>query len=458
MAAPAPSAPVQATVEEFIKALRASEVRVSPAEAIDAHRALMEVGYQDRALVRDALCITLAKTPEEVDRFDECFDAFFTRDAFQGEAARPQPSQGQAGEGGDLADLPLAQMLLENDAVSLNQAMEAAARRARATDVRLITQRNLLSRRILDEMGLRDLEELIQRLREMGLPRDAALADRLAERRETLFQESSRFVDRQMALYASETGRKMREQLLGQAKLTAVEPEEMRQMEALVKRMAKRLATRYARKRHRAHRGYLDVRKTIRKSMGYGGVPFDIVWKNETIEKPKIVAICDVSRSVAAAAQFMLLFLYSLNEVIEKLEAFAFSDRLIRVGDILENEGLDSAIATIIKKIGMRPTDYGRALADFTELHRDDLDRHTTIIVLGDGRSNYANPRLDIMRDISHRARAVIWLNPEPETYWGQGDSRMNEYKRFCNVAKVCNTLNQLERIIDDVLRTYMPR
>jgi hypothetical protein len=106
----------------------------------------------------------------------------------------------------------------------------------------------------------------------------------------------------------------------------------------------------------------------------------------------------------------------------------------------------------------MRPTDYGRALADFNELQREELDRHTTIIILGDGRSNYANPRLDIMRDIAHRARAVIWLNPEPETYWGQGDSRMDQYKRFCNVAKVCNTLNQLERIIEDVLRTYMPR
>ncbi|HLY81064.1 MAG TPA: VWA domain-containing protein, partial [Caulobacteraceae bacterium] len=304
----------------------------------------------------------------------------------------------------------------------------------------------------------RELEELIQRLREMGLPRDAALADRLAERREALFEESSRFVDRQMQLYASETGRRMREKLLAETKLTSVEPEEMRSMEALVRRMAKRLASRYGRKRHRADRGRLDVRKTIRRSMPYGGVPFDIVWKREVIEKPKIVAICDVSRSVAAAAQFMLLFLYSLSEVIEKLEAFAFSDRLIRVGDILEEENLDQAIASIIKKIGMRPTDYGRALVDFTELHRADLDRHTTVIILGDGRSNYSNPRLDIMREISHRARAVIWLNPEPETYWGQGDSRMDQYKRFCNVAKVCNTLNQLERIIEDVLRTYMPR
>ena len=453
-------ASIQAPIEEFIKALRASEVRVSPAEAIDAHRALIEIGYGDRTLVRDALCVTLAKSEDEVARFDEVFDAFFARDAFRPEAASPQSAEGPAGGGAAEApgDLPLAQLLLAGDTVALNQMMEAAARRARSTDVRLNTQRNLLSRRILDEMGLRELEELIQRLREMGMPRDAALADRLAERREALFEEASRFTDRQMRLYASETGRRLRETVLGQAKLTAVEPEDMRQMEALVKRMAKRLATRYSRKRHRADKGKLDVRKTIRRSMGYGGVPFDIVWKTETIEKPKIVALCDVSRSVAAAAQFMLLFLYSLNEVVEKLEAFAFSDRLIRVGDILEAEELDAAIASIIKKIGMRPTDYGRALVDFSELHRDDLDRHTTVIILGDGRSNYSNPRLDVMREISHRARAVIWLNPEPETYWNQGDSRMDQYKRFCSVAKVCNTLNQLERIIEDVLRTYMPR
>jgi len=449
------ASPMQATIEDFIKALRASEVRVSPAEASDAHRALLEIGYDDRTLLKDALCIALAKTEDEVERFDECFDAYFTRDEFRGKPA----AQGQmsADEAAGAAELPLAELLLEGDQVSLAQMMEQAADRARATDVRLNTQRNLLSRRMLDEMGLRELEELIQRLREMGLPRDQDLADRLAERREALFVEAGKFVDRQMVLYASETGRRMREKLLGEQKLTSVEPEDMRQMEALVKRMAKRLATRYSRKRHRAARGKLDVRKTIRKSMPYGGVPFDIVWKTETIEKPKIVAICDVSRSVQAAAQFMLLFLYSLNEVVEKLEAFAFSDRLIRVGDILDEEQLDAAIAGIIKKIGFRPTDYGRALVDFTELHRDEIDRHTTIIILGDGRSNYANPRLDIMREIAHRSRAVIWLNPEPETYWGQGDSRMNDYARLCHVAKVCNTLNQLERIIEDVLRTYLP-
>ena len=61
------------------------------------------------------------------------------------------------------------------------------------------------------------------------------------------------------------------------------------------------------------------------------------------------------------------------------------------------------------------------------------------MIILGDGRSNYAKPRLDLMREIAERARAVIWLNPEPETYWGQGDSEWS-VRRFCNVAKTCNT------------------
>ena len=452
-------AAMQGALEDFLRALRAMEVKVSPAEAIDAHRAVAEVGYSDRELLKDALCITLAKSEDEVDRFDVCFDTFFTREEFKGAPpiAPPRTGPQPANEDGEAGSTPLAEMLMQNDAIGLAQAMEAAAARARASDIRLNTQRSLLTRRMLDEMGLRELEELINRLRDLGLPRDQALAERLAERREALFLEAQRFIDRQSRLYASETGRRMREKILADQKLTSIEPEEMKSMEALVKRMAKRLATKYSRKRHRYNKGKLDVRRTIRKSMGYGGVPFQIVWKTQTIDKPKIIAICDVSRSVAAAAQFLLLFLYSLNEVVAKLDAFAFSDRMVSVNDLLDDEDVGQAIALILKRIGFRPTDYGRALADFCDSHLDDLDRHTTVIILGDGRSNYVNPRLDLMKQIAERSRAVIWLNPEPETYWGQGDSKMDAYKRFCHVAKSCNTLSQLERIIEDVLRTYTP-
>ena len=229
-------------------------------------------------------------------------------------------------------------------------------------------------------------------------------------------------------------------------------------MEALVRRMARRLAQRYARRRHRAKVGQLDVRHTIRRSLAHGGVPFDVVWKRRKIDKPRIVVVCDVSRSVAAAAQFLLLFLHCLREVVERLDAFAFSDRLVSVNDLLDDETVDDAITLILERVGFRPTDYGRAFEDLFDDHGASLDRRTTVIILGDGRSNYVEPRLDLMRRVADQTRSVIWLNPEPETYWGQGDSRMDAYARFCRVAKTCNTLTGLERIIDDVLRTRLPR
>ncbi len=445
---------MQHTLESFLKALRAHDVRVSPAEAIDAHRAAAEVGYSDRALLKDALCVTLAKSAEEVDQFDACFDTFFARPT-----TAPSPRRAQAGAGeAPPGSPPLASQLLAGDDAALAQAMEAAAAGVGAGDIRLTSQRNLLTRRMLDAMGLRELEAMIQGLRASGAPRDRALAEQLAERRAALFVQAAAFMERQAQLYASESGRRLRDALLARQKLTAVEPEDFRAMEALVRRMARRLATRYARKRHRAREGKLDVRKTIRRSMGHGGVPFDVVWKSETLHKPKIAVLCDVSRSVAAAAQFLLLFLYSLNEVVERLDAFAFSDRLVSVNDLLDDEKVDDAITLVLARVGFRPTDYGRSLVDFMEAQGPRLDRRTTVILLGDGRSNYADPRLDLMRAINDRARAVIWLNPEPETYWGQGDSKMDAYRRFCTVAKTCNTLSDLERIIDDVLRTYRPR
>ena len=236
-----------------------------------------------------------------------------------------------------------------------------------------------------------------------------------------------------------------------------IDPVDQAMMQALVKKMAKRLADRYSRRRNRAKRGHMDIRRTLRKSMPYGGMPFEVIWKTEKIDKPSIVCICDVSKSVAAAAQFLLTFLYSLNEVVDRMDAYAFSGRLISVNDILDDEHVDKAIFEVLKRIGFQQTDYGKSLEDFCENHLDHIDRHTTVIFLGDGRSNYADPRLDLMATIHNRARSVIWLNPEPESYWTQGDSVMYRYERFCHVAKTCNTLGQLERIIEDVLRTYVP-
>jgi uncharacterized protein with von Willebrand factor type A (vWA) domain len=449
---------MQRTLEQFYRALRAADVRVSPAEAIDAARALTVTGFSDRQLFKDALCSTLAKSAEEVTRFDEVFDAFFARD----EVELP-PSLGESGEMSEqdaerTQGSALAQALLTGDAAQVQQTMEEAAERAGVADIRLSTQRSRLTRRLLEEMGLEEIERIIANARRY--PDETGLADRLETGRRALFEQAQAYVARQHDLYAAQSARELKEERLIRKQLNAdggVDPVDFVLMQQMVKRMAKQLAAKYSRRRHVANKGHLDVRKTLRRSLAYDGVPFDIQFKVKKIDKPSIVAICDVSKSVAAAAQFLLTFLYSLNEVVDRLEAFAFSGRLIPVNKILDDHGVEKAILEVLQQIGFQQTDYGKALEDFAENHLDRLDRRTTVIILGDGRSNFADPRLDIMRQIHDRSRAVIWLNPEPESYWGQGDSVMNRYAVFCHVAKQCGTIAQLERVIEDVLRSYVP-
>lgn len=452
---------MQGAMEDFLRALRAADVKVSPVEAIDAHLTVATVGFADRELFKDALCATLAKTAAEVTRFDETFETFFARETFQLEPPPPP------GEGGEPEGLPpevqnseLAQMLLNGDVSALAQAMEAAAERAQVSSIRLSTQRSRLTRRMLEEMGLSEIEQIIAAAKKLEDARSQTLVARLESGKKALTEEAQRFVDRQHELYAAESGKNLREELLARKALNAeggIDPADLVMMQALVKKMAKRLADRYSRRRSKAQLGHLDVRRTLRKSMAYGGMPFDIIWKTKKVEKPNIVAICDVSKSVAAAAQFLLTFLYSLNEVVDRMDAFAFSGRMISVNDLMDDNKVETAILEVLKKIGFQQTDYGKSLEDFCEMHLDQIDRHTTVIFLGDARSNYADPRIDLFATIQKRCRAMIWLNPEPESYWGQGDSVMHRYERFCHVAKPCNTLGQLERIIEDVLRTYIP-
>ena len=262
-------------------------------------------------------------------------------------------------------------------------------------------------------MGLAEIEQIIANARRM--PDGQGVADRLDAARKGLAAQAQAFVERQHELYASGSGKALREEMLAKKALNAdggIDPVDLLMMQALVRRMAKRLADRYSRRRHTANRGHLDVRKTLRKSMAHGGVPFEFEWKIKKVDMPSIVAICDVSKSVAAAAQFLLTFLYSLNDVVDHLDAYAFSGRLISVNDILDDNGVEGAILKVLQQIGFQQTDYGRALQDFSEQHLDRLDRRTTVIFLGDGRSNFADPRLDLMREIHDRSRAVIWLNP----------------------------------------------
>ncbi|MDP3175486.1 MAG: VWA domain-containing protein [Phenylobacterium sp.] len=450
---------MQHTLEEFLRALRAAEVLVSPAEAIDAHKAVAQVGYQDRQLLKDALCATLAKGEDEVVRFDRTFDTFFSRPAFtpRRKDSTPPKQQPQLPEA---EGSRLVEMLLSDDGSGLSQAMEEAARETRVTDIRLSTQRSRVTRRMLGAMGFDEIEQAINAARGRGDAPGEELAEQLEEGRRALLAEATRYVGRQQELFAADGGKLSREEVLAKKALDAMDLDahDIAAMQAMVRKMAKRLAERYSRRRRKAKKGDLDVRRTLQRSMAFGGIPFVPMWKYEKQDRPEIVVICDVSNSVAAAAKFLLTLLYSLNEAVERMDAFAFSSRLISVNDVLKDNTVEQAIVEVLKRIAFQQTNYGQALQDFCDQHLHEVNRHTTVIILGDGRTNFIDPRMDLMQMIQQRSRAVIWLNPEDESRWGSGDSVMHRYARFCHVAKTCNSLGQLERIVEDVLRSYSPR
>ncbi|MGH6993762.1 MAG: hypothetical protein ACREEH_10555, partial [Caulobacteraceae bacterium] len=209
------------SLETFISALRASDVAVSPAEAVDAHLAAASVGWTDRTLLKDALCATLAKIAFEVERFDACFETYFRREEFRRRGATRTAAS--AAEKEDLATA-----LLAGDGASLAASMEAAGVQAGVSEIRLSTQRSLIVRRILDLMGMRRLERRIAELEGSTDADERGLAGELAGRRSQLFEEAERFVARQERLHAGQSARRLREQILERQRLTTIAPEDLR--------------------------------------------------------------------------------------------------------------------------------------------------------------------------------------------------------------------------------------
>ena len=439
----------------LLRVARGAGVRISVAESLDAFESANAVGFDNRQVLKDALTLTLAKSLEEKQIFENCFDLYFSRETVSPTSKRDEAA-GIAQEGtappqgdGEGAASSLGQMLLNNDQAGLAAAMEQAAEAIGASNITLFTQTNLFARRMLDRMGLPELEREIARTRNDG---NADLADRLARARAALGEQARAYMERQLTLFATGTTREIREGALRQVRLSQLDRRDIQRMRALIRDMAKRLASRYSRKRWRDRRGVLDTRRTLRKNMGFDGVPFQTVWKRERIDKPRVMALCDVSGSVAAVARFLLMFLYSLSDVLADIRSFAYSSHLIEVSDILERENSDDAITKILEAVGFGSSDYGRSLADFSNIALKRVTRQTTVIILGDARGNRNEARAELMKDIFDRAGRVIWLNPEPESLWGTGDSDMFRYAPYCHQITCCNTVAQLERVVEDML------
>lgn len=445
-------------LSDFIRALRAADVRISTAESIDAATTVDAVGFDDRALLKESLSQVLAKSIDDKARFADCFERFFFAEEMRGVESAPEESSNggdapsadgdtEMAGAGEQGDGPAAMMGAGNRA-DLQLAVANAAREAGISNIRLFTQRGMFMRRILEGIGIEELERAIREAP------DETSAERLSERRAQLIEDVRDQVDRQLLLYTQNAWPELREQILQKTPLSSVEVRDFKFMHALVHKLAKRLVALHSRRRKVARRGQLDVRRTIRRNIEYDGLLFETVWKRKKVERPKVVAVCDVSGSVANAARFLLLFLYSVTEVIPKVRAFVFSNQLAEVTELFDASSAEDAVAEALQKHGWGSTDYGRALADLETLVLDDIDHRTTILMLGDGRSNYGDPGVRHLRRLHERARRVLWLNPEPRAFWNSGDSEMRRLGSACDRVDVCRSIQDLERLVSELMRT----
>lgn len=222
-------------------------------------------------------------------------------------------------------------------------------------------------------------------------------------------------------------------------------------MERLVRKLNDQVSRRYA----GSHKGVLDVKQTLRMANRYQGVPIRLRYKDKPLRKANIVTLCDVSGSVWSTARFMLHLLYALQDCFSKVRSFVFVSELAEVTKFFESDDLNQAVDKAMQQAGINyhdRTDYGNALQSFHHDFLDSLNRKTTLMILGDGRSNYQNPRSDLLALFREKVRRIIWLNPEPAATWFTGDSEIRNYRYHCHGIYTCMNLEKLEEVIRDLV------
>ncbi len=451
-------------LEDFVGLLRQNGLRISPAEVADAAQAALLVGMGERAPLRGALRATLVKRGQDAPVFDRLFELYFSGakdlvdglqgsllDALAAEKLNELELEEIARQLSQLS--PLSQALMEGGTDQLARILRQATLSLDFRGLQSPLQRGFYARRLLTMAGgtaaERELQQLLQTLAARGLdPHALEMASRRVSHTLQALEEAARRVsDREQK--ARDPEQKGEGSLLHR-NLASLPPDEVQRMRTVVRRLAERLKTRLSRRRKVRRRGQLAVRRTLRKNLATGGEPFKLVFRARRPERPEIVVLCDVSDSVRNVSRLMLQFVYTLQELYARVRSFVFVSDIGEVTHLFKKMDVSAAVdlATAGKVINLAAnSNYGHALKLFHSTYLGGITRRTTVIVIGDGRTNYNPPNAWVLGDVKRRCRRLIWLCPEEPHSWGFGDSEMPLYARYCHrVASV--------RSVDDLART----
>jgi len=418
------------------RALQAAGVSVSLSEIIDAARATTEIDIARRSELHAALRATLVKQSRHYPTFEWAFDRYFPARLVRPENDGDTVDAGASGEtdlaaalaeGADLAALAAA---LVDQHAGLSGVLRSERHHVQrvflAADIARLMSRVRIADPDLDPALIRARVDELKRLigADVRAQLDiAAVPDIEAELQDVDFLEASRA--------------------------------ELEQMRAAIRPIARKLAARLARRRqHRA--GRVNMRRTMRRSLGSGGVPIDIVHDRPRAHKPELFVLCDISGSVADFSVVTLTLMSALSAELARTRSFVFVDAVDEVTDLLAStqHGIEPwqllRNTNVIGRDGH--SDYATVLERFWRDTCDrDLHRTSTLILTGDARTNHRGTGEQWLERIAERCRRVYWLNPEPRADWNTFDSELARYAPYCDATFEVRNLRQLVAAVEQL-------
>ncbi len=468
---------MQKKIIEFTNLLRKAGVRVSVAESIDSFQALDLMSLDDRELFKDALRTTMVKYHEDIGTYDRLFDLYWS--GFH-DALHEQLAAAMAGMPGDFdldelmerlkemlenmdVDLgELARAMLSIDASQLEQMINQAAQESGIEGIQNMLQIGFFSRRMLEAMGMDaagvSLRELMEQLRESGMSDEELqrLGELMNAVEEAMRRAVRQFAERELDKQNHDYLERFRRESLQEKSFYNLTEEDLRRMREVVTRLAQKLKNIISIRKRRERKGKFDLKTTMRKNMSHGGVPFELVFRHRRKDRPKLVVLCDISSSVSNVSRFFLQFIYSLQECFTKIRAFVFVAELGEVTAQFRDTDIYTAIDEALEGGGVinpyTRSNFGMAFHVFWRDFLASLDNRTTVVVIGDARNNYNDPRAWCLREIHKKAKNVVWINPESPGAWGFGDSVMDRYVPYTDVAEECRNLKQLSKLVDHLV------
>lgn len=448
---------------DFVEALRARGVPVGPSETVDAGRVLTVLDLMDREAVREGLACALLRRTTHRGTYDGLFDLWFP------------VAIGARTDSVDDVEIPRT----PSGAVDIPALRELLAELL--TEEGTTAQLESLAGQMVEELGqyqsargpsfstYQALKEVQPQTLLAKILAGLARPDASAFESEVARRAARQRIDAFRATVDAETRRRVAERI-GRERVASygvsrqaeevdflrASESELAELRRSSQRLARILASRLAVRRRHSRRGEIDLRRTLRKSMSTGGVPIDLVNRKPRPGRPELVLLCDVSGSVAGFSNFTLLLVSALREQFSRVRIFAFVDQTDEVTRFFDaRTQLDEAMKRVFTEAEVAGfdghSDYGSALSGFAEKWPDAVTSRSSLLILGDARTNYRDPDLETLRELVQVAKHAHWLNPEPRTQWGSGDSAADKYQQVIEMHE-CRSAAQLTAVVSRLL------